>query len=462
MSQIITTHESVVLYPSSYSSANSSYSSASSISNGYTSSESTTRAQITMNTGASATSYISYTFNLSSIPEDATITSITCSAKASVSSAIYITSAYLQLYSGTTAKGSATSCRAATASEYDLTPGTWTKEELSDIQLRFTATRGTTSTTTARYMYFYGASLTINYYVTNTSYTVSSISYVKDIEIIPTNANVYEGTDQNIAFSLTDDAISHIQLLDNNVDVTSSLIRERGMTEISSSRVLGTYTLVSGTLQGNASTYFPNRVGKGIDGTSTTTNYYAYSSAGAVFTYNMPFNLPEGAIINNLYCQCIGHVDTSDSSAKMAVRLITGSTELSTQQKFTKKSKQILTLEPLFTPTLEQLSNMKLECTLGYNYGGAIYGATAYIDYSVPSEDENDYLYVYSLTNIDDDHTIVLNLTNTIPLYIKDASINVWYPTYKIYAKINGVWVEQNANYLSTNDIQYLKQGEIN
>ena len=118
MSRVVDISDSLTLHPSGYSSANSSYSSISSsypISNGYDAASSSNYAYITCHTGSRAESHISYTFNVSDIPEGATIDSVTCSAKTRVSSTNYLTASTIQLYAGSTAKGSATSAASTSA-----------------------------------------------------------------------------------------------------------------------------------------------------------------------------------------------------------------------------------------------------------------------------------------------------------------------------------------------------------
>jgi hypothetical protein len=56
-----------------------------------------------------------------------------------------------------------------------LTPGTWTTSELTNIKLRIGA-QGSTSGNQTRYVYFYGATLTINYSVSGWQYTITATS----------------------------------------------------------------------------------------------------------------------------------------------------------------------------------------------------------------------------------------------------------------------------------------------
>lgn len=99
-------------------------------------------------------------FDVSSVPENATIDSVACKARAGMASISNITSATLQLYSGDTPKGSSTSFKSTTATVYTIETGTWTRSELSSIRLRIAVVNLSSSTRNAR---FYGADLTVTY-----------------------------------------------------------------------------------------------------------------------------------------------------------------------------------------------------------------------------------------------------------------------------------------------------------
>lgn len=161
---------------------------------------------------------------------------------------------------------------------------------------------------------------------------------------------------------------------------------------------------------GSGATYFQRLVGKGIDNTKTTSNYYSSGNGTiAVFTYDMSFtNIPSNATITRVWCEVNGHAEsTSQSSEYMCVQLISGSTNLSSELNFKSigTSNSTQTLEATTIPTIAQLENMKLQCRLGY-YGGAINGATCYVTYTVPAS--NPYYWTYTISNISADHLIVI------------------------------------------------------
>ena len=124
----------------------------------------TTYARITLKTGTNAETWVYWPFDLSAIPSNATIDSVSCSAKATVSTtnSSHIKSRTIQLYSGTTRKGSATDLTNSDTA-HNLDCGTWTRAELQDCRLRMYARRSTLAASTDRYLYFYGADLTVTY-----------------------------------------------------------------------------------------------------------------------------------------------------------------------------------------------------------------------------------------------------------------------------------------------------------
>ena len=95
-------------------------------------------------------------FDTSIIPAEATIDSVACMAKGSCNS---YTKGSMQLYSGTVAKGSATSTKTS-ADVYNLSCGTWTRAELDNIRL---LTKITNTNSGRSIFYFYGADLTVAY-----------------------------------------------------------------------------------------------------------------------------------------------------------------------------------------------------------------------------------------------------------------------------------------------------------
>lgn len=155
----------IITYPSSYDSNYAAYS-VSNLDNGLTDSSSSTYARINLTRGNNAQTYIYYNFSVN-IPADAIIDSVSCSVKCRMYNGTYSASRTAQLYSGSTAKGSATTLPASTT-PFALECGSWTASELSNIKLGLHATRSSSSNTQSSYFNFYGATLTVSYTIPST------------------------------------------------------------------------------------------------------------------------------------------------------------------------------------------------------------------------------------------------------------------------------------------------------
>lgn len=84
--------------------------------------------------GQSTAGIVEYSFDLSSIPSSATIESVSCQVKAHEENASR-SSFTLQLYAGSTPKGSETTVDGTSNTIYDLTTGSWTRAELDSLVL---------------------------------------------------------------------------------------------------------------------------------------------------------------------------------------------------------------------------------------------------------------------------------------------------------------------------------------
>ena len=156
--------ETKTFYPGAYDSGASSVQSVTNATNPVgKGSTNTTYATINLVTGFRATTTIYWPFDLSAIPSGAEIDSVSCKVKASVSSTSGVSSASVQLYSGSTSKGSSTSILSTSTSAKTLSVGTWTRSELQNCRLCLKAQRGTSSTSNTRSLLFYGADLTVTY-----------------------------------------------------------------------------------------------------------------------------------------------------------------------------------------------------------------------------------------------------------------------------------------------------------
>lgn len=154
-------------YPSSYDTTDHSYYALTNPSNAYTNTSSTSYCRIRLTTGSQAETWIYFEFDTSSIPANAVIDEVSCSAKTYKSNGTTsnIAIARWQLYSGTTPKGDYATI-AASQQVQTITNTSWTREEVSDLRLRMYAKRGTQNTSTNTFdIRLYGAELTIKYTV---------------------------------------------------------------------------------------------------------------------------------------------------------------------------------------------------------------------------------------------------------------------------------------------------------
>ena len=127
-------------------------------------------AVINPTTGNDAVTYFYFKFDTSSIPANATITSISCSVRnwmaSGVTGANRFSSVYMTMASGTTEKGTAIDIKSNYSNAVrTFTAGTWTASEVQDVRVKFYAQRGTANTGTIYQMRVYGGTLTIKYTV---------------------------------------------------------------------------------------------------------------------------------------------------------------------------------------------------------------------------------------------------------------------------------------------------------
>lgn len=433
------------LVPSTYYLSSSNLS-VSNESNMYNNTDNTTYATVT-NSKSGTSSYYIYIrgFNFNDVPSTAVVNSISIKLKAYHSGGNTST---IYAYDGTTqvsAAGSTTALStSATVKTFTNTTLEWDtlKNYGSDFGIRINCRRASRNTTS--YVYIYGAEIVIDYSIPNPRTVTTTLNGNGTIDPSGTQT-MYDGDEYNLTIEPTN-ASDTVTATKNGTAIT--LTQHSGGAQ-EASNVLGDYTLVSGSFNSGES-WFQGIVGNGHDTSSTTTsNYYSGgSSTIAVFTYDVPFEgIPDDATINSLYMLVNGHAEsTSNSSEYMCARLISGSTNLSDELNFksvgTSNSTQTVTAN--VTPTVAQLENLKVQCRLGY-YGGAINGATVYLEYEVAG-----VYYTYS-TTIGGDTTIVVTIGGGGSQPKMFVKINgTWTQFSKVYKKVNGSWVEQSSSTWST------------
>ena len=167
-----------------------------------------------------------YRFNITGIPDNATINSVSCQIKVRTSNANGTSNCSTQLYTGTSPKGTAIDFTNNTSTSIRTFTdcGTWTAEEINNLYLYVSGQRSS-----SRYIYFYGADLTINYSYTETEYEVTTSSTSQTASISPASQYVSEGNDVTLTITNITD-VTEIGVEDNGDNVTSELVHVSGTT----------------------------------------------------------------------------------------------------------------------------------------------------------------------------------------------------------------------------------------
>lgn len=437
------------LTPSAYTLSSTSYLSVSSASNMYDDTDSTTYATVT-NSRSSTTSYYIYLhdFNISDIPSAAIVTSFSVKLKAR-ESGVSTSSSYRPYLVTNGSTSTSTYYGYCDALGTSVTTKTFTLNcdwadivsEGNDFSIRINCRRASRNTTS--YVYIYGAEIEVNYTVPTSRTITTTLSGEGTIDPSGTTST-YDDQEFELTITPTDKTAS-VSATYNGTDITSQLVAHG--TETSASTVLGNYTLVSGGFNGSGASYFSGIEGNGENASTTTSNYYSSgSSTIAVFTYDMGITIPSNATVTRCYVNVSGHAEsTSNSSEYMCAQLISGSTELTEELNFKSigTSNSIQTLECTDMPTPTQLANAQLQCRLGY-YGGAINGATLYVEYDIPSGTIDHYTYTFTVS---EDATIAVTIGSVVIQNTFYRKINGSWTELSVttaYKKVNGAWVQQS------------------
>lgn len=391
-----TVSRSVTLNPSgSTGQTNFSVASGSAISNGYTSTSSTTYARFTLST--STTGYIYYTFDCSEIPSDATITSITGTAKVRRSSTTRVTSPQCQLYTGTTAKGTNVEFSNTSGGQtVTLSPGTgWTRANLNDLRLKIGGTGSTSSQ--SKQVDFYGANVVITYSVTTYDITITN-----NTSATVTASDSSPAAGDNV--EIFADTITGITITDNNTDVTSQFTQATGGTV---SAVPGSYD-TGGSING---TNYQSTIGKGSDTANRTGNDYFSTGQGQSgstwIDYFFDFSsIPLNATIQSTSLTVKGHCESTTESREISrVQAYSGSTEKGSYTDMTDQTTDKVYTVSIGTWTAAELHEAKIRHTIGV-YGGLVSGATWTVTYTVSG-------YVYTISSVAANHAIVVSSSSS-------------------------------------------------
>lgn len=217
----------------SYGGTNNGWSTSYPYTNCYTNSSSNTFGQIVPPASTSTNNCVQrFGFNITGIPNNATITSLSCTIKIACSNGSGFSIATAQFYNGDMSTGSAkgtaldfTNNTSTTARIYN-TLGSWTKSELDTLELRITSKKSGNST---RYVNFYGADLTINYSYNETEYEITTSTQSATATISPVSQYIVEGNSGTVTISNVSD-ITELLISDNDEGKTSSVVHVSGTT----------------------------------------------------------------------------------------------------------------------------------------------------------------------------------------------------------------------------------------
>ena len=407
-------------HPVSYDSGYSAYS-VSGLDNALTDSSSTSYATINLTRNSNAETIIFYNFSFN-IPNGATINSVTAKAKCYISTtnSNRIATRQIRLYSGSTAMGSAHTVSNST-SEFTMTAGTWTAEQLNNAKIRLYAKRGTSNTTTNYYYRFYGATMTVSYTYQTTIYEVTASSNVSGVTIVPSSQEQAQGGNATVTLSTN----SNIKLLDNNTDVTSSI-------EYGSQNPTYSVETVSGAGYGfNLSNGWYVSANKGINSSAAlcrvtfdlpiscdiTFTYINYAEA----TYDFGvFSKIDTALSTTAWDSTSSGGDTTTDAGKEQRRLNTSSYNSSSQQ----------------TLTYSNVSSGShyIDVKFSKDQATAENNDTLQWKVSITPRGTLPTVYTYTITNISADHVLVVNPASA--------------PSDKIFRKVNGTWVQASKEYV--------------
>lgn len=433
MAKQVTINDSKSFIPSGYTGlTNLTTSTDYPITNGYTDTTSTTYARFTLST--STTGYLYYTFNVTGIPSNATITSITGQVKARVSNTSRVTNTVCQLYAGTTAKGSnVTFASTSTSNVVTLSPGTsWNVSELSDLRLRIGGTGS--SNTQTKYIYFYGASITINYSVSGTAYEITAISNTDLVQSIDPEGTTDVMSGDSYTLNVYADTFGDFIVEDNGTDVTNQLVQKENPDTVDTISAVASSNFETGFSSSDASFYMSSSsqgttnlqmpIGYTAENPNTATdqgNGYTYvkdnnnNTATGWIIYGFDFSsIPTNATIVSVSVKVYGcrESSTTDSTHVAKIGLYSGTVLKGSEQEFSSTSNTMMTISNAGTWTREELQNAKLRFTVAY-YGGRIKGITWSVTYSIPATTQ--YYWEYTLSNVSADHTIYVTEAVVIP-----------------------------------------------
>ena len=365
---------------------------------------------------SSSKAYIYYSFEFEDIPEDATIDSVSCKVKGHLENSSRST-ANLQLYAGSTAKGSASKFTSTSAQTVTLTTGTWTRSEIDELQLRFE-------------IGYYGglvngATVTIEYSYNDIEYTITiNNSTTANVTANPTEVSPGHSS------TIKADSIDGLKITDNGTDVTSSFVERTDSPASYDVENVGSY----GFELNSSGYYVNNNVGISKTAAVCRVTFNVPVSATATFTFiNYSeqgydfgvFGELDTALNHNYYAAGSSGASITDSDYRLACNTSTYNNTSTHTLEYTMSAGEhfvdVKYSKDDASDDNDDTLKFKVAITLNESYSPTPY-------------------YVYEITNIQGNHTIVVANRETNTLYTKKNGS--WKEVVKAYKKQNGSWVE--------------------
>lgn len=426
------------------------------IGNGYANSSSTNYTRFDIST--STTGYVYFTFDTSSIPSNATISSVTAQFKARVGNTTRVTNTGAQLYTNTTAKGSSTAFASTTASVRSITAGTWTRSELNNLRLYITG-KGSSSSSSKR-IDFYGADITVTY----TAETVHPTS----VTISPSTVTIGAGETEQLTETVLPDNASDKSVTWSSNNTSVATVSSTG--------------LITAITAGNATITVTT-----VDGNKTATCTVTVTPA-VTYTYKLATSMEVGKkylIANGNSGSVYLLTNESGGSRQLVGTAVTVSNNKITITSAVKSKAEFECVR--YTSGNDNTITVKSNNTYLYtdNSNGLRMNSPATLDrfwhyqdnkfwqfkstsnngYTDTSSEYKYYLELNSSNNYTDSHVTSPSIADsTLPLiyifvedegsgeesqiYIKNNG--TWTQFSKIYKKVNGSWIEQASSTWST------------
>ena len=301
--------------------------------------------------------------------------------------------------------------------------------------MRLTGTRGTSNTSRAAYLYFYGATLTITYSVSETLYTVTAASSAAGTTVSPATQEEAAGT--NIEITINTPDVTSIIVTDNGNDVTSQLVFHTATPgTFTSSYIPSSFdedNSVYDHTVGDDGVYNNNYISNGFTNNSSTTRCALYSVRNNGTASKMYYNfdcsdIPLNATINSVSCSFKGGSQGSNYYSSYQAYLCSGTTNKTNAVSVTgsNSSPSTVTISG-GTWTRDDLDDIKILFQVIANSSSddstwSFFGATLTINYTVSGSD----YYVYEINNLNADHVILIEEAGVFVPPEEDPTLTYW------------------------------------